>query len=169
MLAKSLIKRMSVEEKTLLRDGAIYTGIFTGGLAYLQYREYIKKEFFRSECHYKFQQTVTNCTPWKQLYFTWWRMPEEEWTIYHRLKKLAYTKEQNTCSYQSRSVTTSGARRHSLYLREGPKPLALFWFLSFLNVVTAFFIVCFLLDDFLVVLLVAILGVISFVSNTVHY
>ena len=86
MLAKSLIKRMSVEEKTLLRDGAIYTGIFTGGLAYLQYREYIKKEFFRSECHYKFQQTVTNCTPWKQLYFTWWRMPEEEWTIYHRFK-----------------------------------------------------------------------------------
>jgi hypothetical protein len=20
------------------------------------------------------------------MYFTWWRMPEEEWTIYHRFK-----------------------------------------------------------------------------------
>jgi len=34
MLARSLIKRMSVEDKTLLRDGAIYTGLFTGFVGY---------------------------------------------------------------------------------------------------------------------------------------
>lgn len=86
MLARSLVKRMSANDKNTLRDGALYTGMITGAVAYLQYRNYISKEFFRSEAHYKFSQRVTNCTPWKQLYFTWWRMPEEEWTVYHRFK-----------------------------------------------------------------------------------
>ena len=34
MLARGLIKRLPTEERTLLRDGAIYTGIFTGAFAY---------------------------------------------------------------------------------------------------------------------------------------
>ena len=86
MLARGLIRRLPTEERTLLRDGAIYTGLFTGAVAYFQYREYVKKSFYRSEGHYRFSQRITNCTPWKQMYFTWWRMPEEEWTIYHRFK-----------------------------------------------------------------------------------
>lgn len=99
MLAKSLIKRLALEERTQLRDGAIYTGLATGAFAYMHYRMYIKKEFLRSEGHYKFNQRITNCTPWKQMYFTWWRMPEEEWTVYHRFKpyfllgQLDYSKE----------------------------------------------------------------------------
>ena len=57
------------------------------------------KSWRRSEAHYKFHQTVTNCTPWKQMYFTWWRMPEEEWTVIHRFRpyfiigQLDYSKE----------------------------------------------------------------------------
>jgi len=71
----------------------------TGAFSYYHYREYMKKAFKRSEAHYKFNQTVTNCTPWKQMYFTWWRMPEEEWTVYHRFRpyfiigQLDYSKE----------------------------------------------------------------------------
>ena len=97
--ATTLIKRMAKDEKTLLRDGAIYTFFATGGWAYFHYREYMKKAFKRSECHYKFTQTITNCTPWKQMYFSWWRMPEEEWTVYHRFRpyfiigQLDYSKE----------------------------------------------------------------------------
>lgn len=43
--------------------------------------------------------TTENVTPWKQLYWTWWRMPLEEFTVYHRFKpyfilgQLDYTKE----------------------------------------------------------------------------
>ena len=65
MLAKSLIKRLALEERTQLRDGAIYTGLATGAFAYMHYRMYIKKEFLRSEGQYKFNQRITNCTPWK--------------------------------------------------------------------------------------------------------
>lgn len=45
---------MAKEERTLLRDGAIYTFFATGAFSYYQYREYIKKSFMRSEAHYKF-------------------------------------------------------------------------------------------------------------------
>ncbi len=86
MLIRSLIKRMPSEERNLIRDGAIYTSIATGVVAYFQYREFIKKEFYRSAGHYRFSMAITNCTPWKQMYFTWWRMPEEEWSVYHRFK-----------------------------------------------------------------------------------
>ncbi len=53
----------------------------------------------RSEGHYRFNSQVTNNTPWKQLYFTWWRMPEEEFNVYHRFKpyfvigQIDYSKE----------------------------------------------------------------------------
>ena len=86
MLTRSLVKRLPTEERSLLRNGAIYTALGTGAIAYFNYRTYIKKTFLRSEGHYRFSQRITNCTPWRQLYFTWWRMPEEEWTVYHRFK-----------------------------------------------------------------------------------
>ena len=38
----------------------------------------------RSEGWYRFGLEIRNCTPWKQMYFTWWRMPIEEWTANHR-------------------------------------------------------------------------------------
>lgn len=59
-------------------------GVLTGTVAYFQYRLLIKKEFLRSEGHYRLSREVKNCTPWKQMYFTWWRMPKEEWTKVHR-------------------------------------------------------------------------------------
>jgi cytochrome oxidase assembly protein ShyY1 len=77
---------MTEKDIVSLREGAIFTGFVTGCIAYQQYRNFISKEFYRSEAHYRFSSRITNCTPWKQLYFTWWRMPEEEWTVYHRFK-----------------------------------------------------------------------------------
>jgi hypothetical protein len=64
MLSRSLIKRLSAEDRNYLRDGAIYTTIFTGLVSYFNYREYIKKDFMRSEGHYRFNARVTNMTPW---------------------------------------------------------------------------------------------------------
>jgi len=55
MYAQALIKRMARDERTLLRDGAIYTFFGTGAFSYFHYREYIKKSWKRSEAHYKFQ------------------------------------------------------------------------------------------------------------------
>jgi len=75
MLAKSLIKRMSVTDRSFVRDGATVAGALTGGLAYFNYRERIRKNFLRSEAHYRFSHILENCTPWKQMYFTWFRMP----------------------------------------------------------------------------------------------
>jgi len=99
MYAVKLIKRMGREERTLVKDGALYTAALTGAFSYFHYREMIKKQWRRTEAHYKFTQTVTNCTPWKQMYFTWWRMPEEEWQVQHRFRpyfilgQLDYSKE----------------------------------------------------------------------------
>jgi len=53
MLAKALIRRMSTEDRSLLRDGGIFMGLFTGLFGYWNYREYIKKDFLRSEGHYR--------------------------------------------------------------------------------------------------------------------
>ena len=54
MLVKSFIKRMNKTDRHHLRDGAIYTGMFTGAIAYWNYRERIRKDFLRSEGHYRF-------------------------------------------------------------------------------------------------------------------
>lgn len=99
MLAKSLINKMNTTERSLVRDGALMTSLLTGSFAYFNYRERVRKDFLRSESHYRFSHITANITPWKQLYFTWWRMPEEEYNVYHRFKpyfilgQLDYTKE----------------------------------------------------------------------------
>jgi hypothetical protein len=86
MLGKTLLRRLNNEERSLIKDGALMTTILAGGIAYLNYREWIKKDFLRSEGHYRFHSRSQNMTPWKQLYFTWWRMPDEEFNVYHRFK-----------------------------------------------------------------------------------
>jgi len=75
MLAKSLISKMSPKDRSLVRDGSALTAMFTGAFAYYNYREKIRKDFLRSEGHYRFSHVVENVTPWKALYWTWWRMP----------------------------------------------------------------------------------------------
>lgn len=77
---------MKAEEKSKITEGATIIGLFTGAIGYLQYREYTKKNFERSRAHYKMNAKMVNCTPWTHMYFTWWRMPEREWTIYHKFK-----------------------------------------------------------------------------------
>jgi len=99
MLTRTLIKKMGATEKSLVRDGAVSVFMGTGAIAYWNYRERIRKEFLRSEGHYRFSSFVENVTPWKQLYWTWWRMPKEEYNVYHRFKpyfivgQLDYSKE----------------------------------------------------------------------------
>lgn len=99
MLSRSLIKRMSTEERNHLRDGGILMGLLTGAVSYYNYRLYVKKDFLRSEGHYRMNSKINNMTPFKQLYFTWWRMPDEEFNVYHRFKpyyiigQIDYTKE----------------------------------------------------------------------------
>ena len=65
MLAKNLIQKMNVAERDLVRQGSAFTFIITGGIAYWNYRERIRKEFLRSEGHYRLNHAVTNVTPWK--------------------------------------------------------------------------------------------------------
>jgi hypothetical protein len=86
MLAKSLIQKMNAAERTKVRDGAGVLAATLGGVAYWNYRERLRKEFLRSEACYRLSWQVENMTPWRQLYFTWWRMPREEYDVYHRFK-----------------------------------------------------------------------------------
>jgi hypothetical protein len=65
MLAKSLIKRMNPTERSQVKDGALALGIVTGGIAYWNYRERVRKEFLRSEAFYRFSHLTENITPWK--------------------------------------------------------------------------------------------------------
>jgi hypothetical protein len=90
---------MPTAQKSALKDGAIVTGFATGAWAYWNYRERVRKDFLRSEAHYRFSNIIQNVTPWKQLYWTWWRMPEEEYNVYHKfmpyflLGQIDYSKE----------------------------------------------------------------------------
>ena len=86
MLTRLRLQRMAAEERNLIRDGAFFTGILSGAFAYGHYRMYKRKTFQRSHAHYKMSLPMQNCTPWTQMYFTWWRMPEQEWTTYHMFK-----------------------------------------------------------------------------------
>lgn len=86
MLTRTLLRRLNNEDRNLIKEGALLTTLITGGLAYFNYREWVKKDFLRSEGHYRFHSRTQNITPWKQLYFTWWRMPDEEFNVYHRFK-----------------------------------------------------------------------------------
>jgi hypothetical protein len=54
MLARSIISKMPAAEKSLVRQGAIGTGIITGMVGYWNYREAVRKDFLRSEAHYRF-------------------------------------------------------------------------------------------------------------------
>ena len=54
MLARTLFRRMNNEERNLVKEGAILMTMVTGGIAYLNYREWVKKDFLRSEGHYRF-------------------------------------------------------------------------------------------------------------------
>ena len=86
MLARSLLKKMSAGERSAVREGALLASLGTGAIAYWNYRQHMMKEFFRSEGHYRLVQERQNMTPWKSMYFTWWRMPEEEFNVYHRFR-----------------------------------------------------------------------------------
>lgn len=75
---------MSNEERNNVRQGAFFVSMITGAFSYLQYREFIKKEFRRSEAHHRFEQRLSNMTPWKQMYLLWHRMPDQEYEAYYK-------------------------------------------------------------------------------------
>jgi hypothetical protein len=56
---------MSVEDRSFVKEGALFTAFVTGAIAYHNYRQYIKKDFMRSEAHYRFNCKITNMTPWQ--------------------------------------------------------------------------------------------------------
>lgn len=86
MLTRAVLKRLSHEERNLVAEGAFATSLITGGIAYWNYRQFVRKDFYRSEAHYRFSWQLTNITPWTTLYTTWWRMPDEEFNAYHRFR-----------------------------------------------------------------------------------
>ena len=99
MLSRHILKRMAKEDRNMVRDGGILIGLLTGGIAYVHYRAFIRKQFLTSEGHYRLNSKITNMTPWRQMYYTWYRMPEEEFEVFHKFKpyyvlgQLDYSKE----------------------------------------------------------------------------
>lgn len=50
----------------------------------MNYRQYIKKNFLTSHAHYRMNGAPQNMTPWGNMFFTWHRMPYQEYEAYHR-------------------------------------------------------------------------------------
>ena len=65
MLSRTVIKRLNQEEKNFVKEGAFAVTVLTGAFSYYHYRQYLKKDFYRSEAHYRFNSQITNITPWK--------------------------------------------------------------------------------------------------------
>lgn len=81
-----MLKRLSTEDRNLVQQGAFFVFAITGPLAYWNYRQYIRKDFYRSEGTYRFNTVIANATPWTSMTTTWWRMPEEEFEAYHKFR-----------------------------------------------------------------------------------
>jgi len=77
---------MSKAERLNLNRGAFTFSLITGTVAYFNYRDRLKKDFLRSEGHYRFSHISENVTPWQNMYRTWFRMPEQEFEVYHRFR-----------------------------------------------------------------------------------
>lgn len=45
MLARSVIKRLSSDERSYVKEGGLFLGVLTGGVAYFNYRLYLQKDF----------------------------------------------------------------------------------------------------------------------------
>jgi hypothetical protein len=56
---------MNTSERSMVRDGAAACTLLTGAVAYWNYRERLRKDFWRSAAHYRFSQMAENITPWK--------------------------------------------------------------------------------------------------------
>ena len=54
---------MNKKERSLVTDGALVATFFTGSFAYFNYIERTRKEFLRSEAHYRFSNITENITP----------------------------------------------------------------------------------------------------------
>ena len=67
-----------------MRSGAILAGILAGFVGYFEYRTFLKKNMLLSEGLIRFEQKLVNLTPWHEMYLTWYRMPDEEYEVYHR-------------------------------------------------------------------------------------
>lgn len=90
---------MNATDQKYVSNGLLKLAVVGGAISYVNYRERVKKDFLRSEGHYRFSHVLENVTPWKQMYFTWFRMPDPEFNVYHRfhpyyvLGQIDYTKE----------------------------------------------------------------------------
>lgn len=63
MLVRDIVRRLSIKEQSLVKEGAVMTTLVTGAFAYYNYRRFIAKEFLRSDAHYRFSWQIHNCTP----------------------------------------------------------------------------------------------------------
>lgn len=99
MFTRSVVKRLSSEDRSFYVKGCISFAGFTGLLSYSNYRQWITKDFLRSEGHHRLNRQISNITPWQSMYFTWFRMPRQEYEMHHKfvpyymIGQLDYTKE----------------------------------------------------------------------------
>jgi cytochrome oxidase assembly protein ShyY1 len=93
------IRRLKGNSKKLFCEGSLYLGLTAGFVGYWNYRIAIKKEFLLSHAHYRLSSPVRNMTPFEPIWMHWFRMPEKEYTIYHKfmpyyiIGQLDYSKE----------------------------------------------------------------------------
>lgn len=91
--------RLRGNQKSLVNTGALMVGLLTGGIAYFNYRVKLTKDFLIGHGHNRMDRSATNKTPYKSMWLTWYRMPDEEYDVYHKfmpyyvIGQLDYDKE----------------------------------------------------------------------------
>ena len=64
MLSRSIVKRVSNQERQQIKLGALTVLFATSSVSYWNYRQYLKKQLLRSEGHYRLSNDVKNMTPY---------------------------------------------------------------------------------------------------------
>jgi hypothetical protein len=96
MLSKNFFRTLPKADRSYARDGAAFMGLLAGSFGYIHYRKFLSKELMISEGHYRFQDLITNITPFCQTYYHWWRMPDEEFNAYYRFRPYYVTGQLDT-------------------------------------------------------------------------
>jgi hypothetical protein len=83
---RQMVRKRPLQDQANISRGLFFSSCLIGVGAYACYRKYIQEEFLVSHAHYKMSEKMVNATPWKKMYFTWYRMPYQEYNAYHRFR-----------------------------------------------------------------------------------
>lgn len=82
----TLLRSFSGRERGHIKKAALFSAVASAFSAYYSYRNYRAKDFNRMHANFRLSETPMNGTPVFHMFKTWYRMPWQDYQMYHRFK-----------------------------------------------------------------------------------